>query len=174
MTLHNACTWKSLCIINSMHLWLNKCFFLFCNWSLLFKNDAVGYNECVLGFECWIWLKCDSCYLICVQPNSLGPGVDPGHLVVTLAPGLDPAHIHPPSDGVAQNLGAPPLREFLHYSFIICFAKKPLSCSVMMNFSRAFCSSTAVLGTTSSKLPADTRLGEENKGHQLLMKMGTL
>lgn len=38
-----------------------------------------------------------------------GPGVDPGHLVVTLAPGLDPAHIHPPSDGVAQNLGAPPL-----------------------------------------------------------------
>ncbi|KAL3983680.1 CUB and sushi domain-containing protein [Sarotherodon galilaeus] len=40
----------------------------------------------------------------------LGPGVDPGHLVVTLAPGLDPAHIHPPSDGVAQNLGAPPLR----------------------------------------------------------------
>uniref|UniRef100_A0A3P8QJR3 Calcium homeostasis endoplasmic reticulum protein n=1 Tax=Astatotilapia calliptera TaxID=8154 RepID=A0A3P8QJR3_ASTCA len=63
-------------------------------------------------------------------------------------------------------------RSFLHYSFIICFAKKPLSCSVMMNFSRAFCSSTAVLGTTSSKLPADTRLGEENKGHQLLMKMG--
>lgn len=112
--------------------------------------------------------------VIHVQPNSLGPGVDPGHLVVTLAPGLDPAHIHPPSDGVAQNLGAPPLREFLHYSFIICFAKKPLSCSVMMNFSRAFCSSTAVLGTTSSKLPADTRLGEENKGHQLLMKMGTL
>lgn len=38
-----------------------------------------------------------------------GPGVDPGHLVVTLAPGLDPAHIHPPSDGVVQNLGAPPL-----------------------------------------------------------------
>uniref|UniRef100_A0A3P9CP27 Calcium homeostasis endoplasmic reticulum protein n=1 Tax=Maylandia zebra TaxID=106582 RepID=A0A3P9CP27_9CICH len=63
-------------------------------------------------------------------------------------------------------------RSFLHYSFIICFAKKPLSCSVMMNFSRAFCSSTAVLGTTSSKLPVDTRLGEENKGHQLLMKMG--
>uniref|UniRef100_A0A669DT88 Calcium homeostasis endoplasmic reticulum protein n=1 Tax=Oreochromis niloticus TaxID=8128 RepID=A0A669DT88_ORENI len=50
--------------------------------------------------------------------------------------------------------------------------KKTLSCSVMMNFSRAFCSSTAVLGATSSKLPADTRLGEENKGHQLLMKMG--
>uniref|UniRef100_A0A3Q0SNT1 Calcium homeostasis endoplasmic reticulum protein n=1 Tax=Amphilophus citrinellus TaxID=61819 RepID=A0A3Q0SNT1_AMPCI len=33
-------------------------------------------------------------------------------------------------------------------------------------------SSTAVLGTPSSKLSADTRLGEENKGHQLLMKMG--
>uniref|UniRef100_A0AAQ6IK46 Calcium homeostasis endoplasmic reticulum protein n=1 Tax=Anabas testudineus TaxID=64144 RepID=A0AAQ6IK46_ANATE len=33
-------------------------------------------------------------------------------------------------------------------------------------------SSTTVLGVSSSKLSADTRLGEENKGHQLLMKMG--
>ncbi|XP_047231691.1 calcium homeostasis endoplasmic reticulum protein isoform X2 [Girardinichthys multiradiatus] len=33
-------------------------------------------------------------------------------------------------------------------------------------------SSTAVLGSSSSKLSADTRLGEENKGHQLLLKMG--
>ena len=32
--------------------------------------------------------------------------------------------------------------------------------------------STSVLGAPPSKLSADTRLGEENKGHQLLMKMG--
>ncbi|XP_037837035.1 calcium homeostasis endoplasmic reticulum protein isoform X2 [Kryptolebias marmoratus] len=32
--------------------------------------------------------------------------------------------------------------------------------------------STAGLGTPPSKMSADTRLGEENKGHQLLMKMG--
>uniref|UniRef100_A0A8C4DJV9 Calcium homeostasis endoplasmic reticulum protein n=1 Tax=Dicentrarchus labrax TaxID=13489 RepID=A0A8C4DJV9_DICLA len=32
--------------------------------------------------------------------------------------------------------------------------------------------STSVLGAPLSKLSADTRLGEENKGHQLLMKMG--
>ena len=43
-----------------------------------------------------------------------------------------------------------------------------------MTTSPAHCSSTAGLGTPSSKLPTDTRLGEENKGHQLLMKMGML
>lgn len=32
--------------------------------------------------------------------------------------------------------------------------------------------STSVLGAPPSKLSADNRLGEENKGHQLLMKMG--
>ncbi|CAJ1060157.1 calcium homeostasis endoplasmic reticulum protein isoform X2 [Xyrichtys novacula] len=32
--------------------------------------------------------------------------------------------------------------------------------------------STSVLGAPSSKVPVDNRLGEENKGHQLLMKMG--
>uniref|UniRef100_A0A4W6BXM8 Calcium homeostasis endoplasmic reticulum protein n=1 Tax=Lates calcarifer TaxID=8187 RepID=A0A4W6BXM8_LATCA len=38
--------------------------------------------------------------------------------------------------------------------------------------SLALYSSTSVLGGPPSKLSADTRLGEENKGHQLLMKMG--
>lgn len=33
-------------------------------------------------------------------------------------------------------------------------------------------STTSVLGAAPSKLPPDSRLGEENKGHQLLMKMG--
>lgn len=31
-----------------------------------------------------------------------------------------------------------------------------------------------VLGAPPSKLSAENRLGEENKGHQLLMKMGML
>lgn len=37
---------------------------------------------------------------------------------------------------------------------------------------RLVSSSASVLGAPPSKVPADSRLGEENKGHQLLMKMG--
>uniref|UniRef100_A0A4W6BXN3 Calcium homeostasis endoplasmic reticulum protein n=1 Tax=Lates calcarifer TaxID=8187 RepID=A0A4W6BXN3_LATCA len=42
----------------------------------------------------------------------------------------------------------------------------------LITTSLALYSSTSVLGGPPSKLSADTRLGEENKGHQLLMKMG--
>uniref|UniRef100_A0AAQ5XBX7 Calcium homeostasis endoplasmic reticulum protein n=1 Tax=Amphiprion ocellaris TaxID=80972 RepID=A0AAQ5XBX7_AMPOC len=53
-----------------------------------------------------------------------------------------------------------------YFSKILCFTV------VWVSTSPVSYSSTAVLGTPSSKLVTDTRLGEENKGHQLLMKMG--
>lgn len=43
--------------------------------------------------------------------------------------------------------------------------------SRVLTCSLALCSSTSALAAPPSKL-SDTRLGEENKGHQLLMKMG--
>uniref|UniRef100_A0A7N8Y347 Calcium homeostasis endoplasmic reticulum protein n=1 Tax=Mastacembelus armatus TaxID=205130 RepID=A0A7N8Y347_9TELE len=47
-----------------------------------------------------------------------------------------------------------------------------LTCSFEKSSYSALCSSTSLLAGPPSKLSADTRLGEENKGHQLLMKMG--
>lgn len=44
-------------------------------------------------------------------PLFKGPGVDPGHLGVTLAPDPDPVHIHPPRDAVVPNPAARPLRK---------------------------------------------------------------
>lgn len=60
---------------------------------------------------------------------------------------------------------APPLRK-------VPFSSMLMSDFLDSNHSAALCSSTSSLVGPSSK-HSDYRLGEENKGHQLLMKMGT-
>lgn len=60
---------------------------------------------------------------------------------------------------------APPLRKVPFFSLL-------MSNFLDSNHLAAFSSSTSSLIGSSSK-HSDNRLGEENKGHQLLMKMGT-
>lgn len=50
---------------------------------------------------------------------------------------------------------------------LICICTRPLSCVFY-----SFYSSTSGLGAAPAPIIPDQRLGEENKGHQMLMKMG--
>lgn len=93
-----------------------------------------------------------------------GPEAGPGHRGAAPAPDLDLAPVLQPREDMVH--GPPPLR------------KAPL-CSVVVKDYQDYDQSSTLSSSTSSLIGplskhSDTRLGEENKGHQLLMKMGVL